>query len=178
MGLLSSLRKLNKHKDRDLRILFLGLNKAGKTSILKLVTNDDPVTSTTQGVNVKVLQKEGLMMTIIDVAGQKDMRAYWRNYFDGTDVLVFVVDASDTKRLEEATAAFFDALEESKLNKVPVLILANKKDQKGAISEAQVKRSFEVEDLTDREWKVQMSSAVGKGDGIQEGLEWTLKHSN
>ncbi|XP_075259560.1 uncharacterized protein LOC142351438 [Convolutriloba macropyga] len=177
MGLLEALRKLHKHKEKQLKILFLGLDNAGKTTILKIITNEEPIVVPTQGVNVKLVEKDGVKMTIIDVGGKKNLRPYWRNYFEGTDVLVYVVDVTDTKRLEESATAFLDALEESKLEGVPVLIFANKKDLKGGVSENQIKRSFEVEDLTDREWKVQMSSAAGKGDGIQEGMEWAVKNA-
>ncbi|XP_063718902.1 ADP-ribosylation factor-like protein 3 [Symsagittifera roscoffensis] len=177
MVLLSALRKLRKSSDRDLKLLLLGLDNAGKTTILKLVANEDPIVTPTQGVNVKSVQKDGFKMTIIDVGGQKNLRPFWRNYFDGTDVLVYVVDSHDTKRLQESADCFLDCLDESKLDKVPVLVLANKQDLKGGASVDQIKKSFDLADLTERQWTLLPSSAVGSGKGIQEGFEWAVKHA-
>ena len=30
-----------------------------------------------------------------DVGGQREIRPYWRNYFDNTDALVYVIDSAD-----------------------------------------------------------------------------------
>lgn len=35
-----------------------------------------------------------------DVGGQKTLRSYWRNYFEKTDSLIWVVDATDRFRLD------------------------------------------------------------------------------
>ena len=39
-------------------------------------------------------------MNIWDVGGQKSIRSYWRNYFEQTDAVVWVVDSADIRRLE------------------------------------------------------------------------------
>lgn len=36
-----------------------------------------------------------------DVGGQKTLRSYWRNYFEKTDALIWVVDATDRLRIED-----------------------------------------------------------------------------
>lgn len=40
-------------------------------------------------------------LNIWDVGGQKSLRSYWRNYFESTDGLVWVVDSADRLRLED-----------------------------------------------------------------------------
>ena len=40
-------------------------------------------------------------MNIWDVGGQKSLRSYWRNYFECTDGLIWVVDSADKWRLED-----------------------------------------------------------------------------
>ena len=35
------------------------------------------------------------------MGGQKTLRTYWKNYFEKTDTLIWVVDATDRQRLED-----------------------------------------------------------------------------
>ena len=95
-------RKLKSSPDRELRILLLGLDNAGKTTILKTLASEDISTITpTQGFNIKSVQSEGFKLNVWDIGGQRKIRPYWRNYFDNTDVLIYVIDSADTKRFEE-----------------------------------------------------------------------------
>ena len=99
MGLLSILRKL-KEKEKDVRILMLGLDNAGKTTILKKFNGEDINSiSPTLGFNIKTLEHKGYNLNIWDVGGQKSLRSYWRNYFETTDGLIWVVDSADKRRL-------------------------------------------------------------------------------
>lgn len=43
-------------------------------------------------------------LNIWDVGGQKTIRSYWRNYFEKTDALIWVVDATDRLRVEDCKA--------------------------------------------------------------------------
>lgn len=100
MGLLNLIRKQLKKQEREVRILVLGLDNAGKTTILKSLSNEDISKITpTHGFNIKNLTHEGFKLNVWDVGGQKQLRTYWNNYFDNTDALVFVIDSSDTMRL-------------------------------------------------------------------------------
>jgi ADP-ribosylation factor-like protein 3 len=88
MGLFSFLRSLKK-SNREMRILVLGLDNAGKTSFLKNL-GDEEISNIkpTQGFNVKTVSKDGIKLTVWDIGGQETIRAYWRNYYQGTNVLV------------------------------------------------------------------------------------------
>ena len=95
-------RKLKSSPDKELRILLLGLDNAGKTTILKSLASEDISTITpTQGFNIKSVQSEGFKLNVWDIGGQRKIRPYWRNYFDNTDILIYVIDSADTKRFEE-----------------------------------------------------------------------------
>lgn len=86
-----------------MKILVLGLDNAGKTTILKSLSNEDITQITpTHGFNIKNLSHEGFKLNVWDVGGQKTLRSYWNNYFSGTDGLVFVIDSADAKRLKES----------------------------------------------------------------------------
>jgi ADP-ribosylation factor-like protein 3 len=83
MGLLSILRKLKSSPDRELRILLLGLDNAGKTTLLKQLASEDVSHITpTQGFNIKSVQSEGFKLNVWDIGGQRKIRPYWRNYFE------------------------------------------------------------------------------------------------
>merc|ERR1719298_75234 len=115
MGLLSLLRNMRKN-DTEKRILVLGLDNAGKTTILKKLSEEDISTiMPTQGFNIKSLVHEGFKLNVWDIGGQKSIRQYWSNYFESTDALVYVVDSSDTRRLEESSQELKELLAEDKL---------------------------------------------------------------
>ena len=115
MGLLSLLRKLRKHPSRELRILLLGLDNAGKTTILKVLASEkDDIDhiAPTLGSNVKTVQSQGFRLNVWDIGGQKTLRPYWNNYYDNTDLLIYVIDSSDPLRLEETGEQLHELLQE------------------------------------------------------------------
>ena len=68
---------------RQARILVLGLDNSGKTTILKKLSEEDiSHIMPTQGFNIKSLMHEGFKLNVWDIGGQKSIRPYWRNYFD------------------------------------------------------------------------------------------------
>merc|ERR1719230_524544 len=128
MGLLSLLRNLKK-KDSEYRILMLGLDNSGKTTALKGLAGEDVSTITpTQGFNVKSVQQEGFKLNVWDIGGQKHIRPYWKNYYQNTDAIVYIVDSSDRRRVDEAAEELTTLLEEELLKGVPVLVFANKQE--------------------------------------------------
>ena len=88
MGLLSLLKKLKKGKP-DAKLIFLGLDNSGKTTILKTLSEENiqNITST-QGFNVKTLIHENFKLNVWDIGGQEHIRQYWHNYLDNLDGLV------------------------------------------------------------------------------------------
>jgi ADP-ribosylation factor-like protein 3 len=76
------------------------------------------------------------------LTGQKSIRPYWRNYFDNSDALIYVIDSADKKRMEEAGIEMQQLLEEDKLASVPLLIFANKQDLISAMTEEDVSLVF------------------------------------
>lgn len=78
----------------------LGLDNAGKTTILKKLSEEEiSQIKPTQGFNIKSLSQDGFKLNMWDIGGQKAIRPYWKNYFDRTNGIVFVVDSSDEERL-------------------------------------------------------------------------------
>jgi ADP-ribosylation factor-like protein 3 len=177
MGLLTLLRKL-KRAEKEARILVLGLDNSGKTTILKKLSEEDiQHIMPTQGFNIKSLQHEGFKLNVWDIGGQKSIRPYWRNYYDQTDALIYVIDSADTRRLEETGVELGQLLEEDKLAGVPVLIFANKQDLLNASAAAEIADSLNMHSIRDRPWHIQSASAK-TGDGLQDGMEWVVSKVN
>lgn len=90
MGLLDFLKKLKK-AETEARLLVLGLDNAGKTTILKKLSDEDISSITpTQGFNIKSMQQGDFKLNVWDIGGQKSIRPYWRNYFDTSDAMVML----------------------------------------------------------------------------------------
>ena len=113
-------------------------------------------------------------LNVWDIGGQKSIRPYWRNYFDQTDALIYVIDSADRRRMEETGVELGQLLEEEKLAGVPLLIFANKQDLLNALPPADISNGLNLSTIRDRVWAIQACSAK-TGEGLQEGMEWVVE---
>lgn len=158
------------------RILLLGLDAAGKTTILyKLKLNETVSTIPTIGFNVETLTPvKNLTLTVWDVGGQEKIRPLWRHYYQGTNGLIFVIDSSDIMRMQEAKEELYGIIDTEEFRDVPVLILANKQDLPNAMKASQMVHELGLTTLNKNPWHVQEACAK-TGDGLYEGLEKLVK---
>merc|ERR1712217_754876 len=116
------------------RILMLGLDAAGKTTIIyKLQLGEVVHTIPTIGFNVETISYKNVDFTVWDVGGQNKIRPLWRHYYRGTDALIWVVDASDKDRIEESKEEMHSVLNDDELRDAKILVFANKQDLPGAV---------------------------------------------
>lgn len=111
-----------------MRVVILGLDGAGKTSILSAmrgVTLSSPPIPTI-GFNVESLEYMNLVFTLWDVSGHQKFRPLWKHYYHNTQAVIFVIDASDRSRFEEAQNELSKILYERELKDALLLIYANK----------------------------------------------------
>ncbi|CAE7868811.1 Arl2 [Symbiodinium sp. KB8] len=158
-------------------MLILGLDNAGKTTIVKKFNGEDIDTiSPTLGFQIKTLEYAGYKLNIWDVGGQKTIRSYWRNYFEETDGLIWVVDSSDRRRLRDCKEELFKVLKQEKLAGASLLIFANKQDLEGALSCEEIATVLELEgeQFASRHWSITPCSAV-TGDGLVTGVDWLVE---
>jgi len=157
---------------RDVRILMIGLDAAGKTSILYQMKMAELVkTIPTIGFNVELVNYKGLRFTIWDVGGQDKIRILWKHYYQNTDGIIFVVDSNDKERLEKVRETLALCLIEEELKDAALLVFANKQDLNGAVSPNELTDILEMGKINNRRWLVQGSSALN-GQGLKEGLDW------
>merc|ERR1712217_628445 len=146
----------------------------GKTTILKKLSEEDiSHIMPTQGFNIKSLVHEGFKLNVWDIGGQKTIRPYWSNYFESSDALVYVIDSSDRRRLEESGGELKELLAEDKLGGIPMLVFANKQDLIQAVPADEISSHLNLAEIKDRTWTIQACSAK-EGNGLQEGMEWLI----
>uniref|UniRef100_A0A8C3QAZ3 ADP-ribosylation factor-like protein 6 n=1 Tax=Geospiza parvula TaxID=87175 RepID=A0A8C3QAZ3_GEOPR len=165
MGLLSVIQKLKGSPEQELRIVLLGLDNAGKTTLLKRLASEEVSTITpTQGFNIKSVQSHGLKLNVWDIGGQRSIRPYWKKYLGSTDLLVSGAKFVSWQELAELT-------EDESLTGVPLLVFANKQDLVTAAPAAEIAEGLSLHTYRDREWQIQACSALS-GEGVQDGMNW------
>lgn len=166
---------------REMRILLLGLDNAGKTTILyKLKLGQVISTIPTIGFNVESVKYRNVELNVWDVGGQEKIRPLWRYYYQNADALIFVVDSSDTGRLDESQKYEYNAkyelnrlLSEDELRDVVLLVYANKQDLPTAISVEHVAHRIGLYKTRGHIWNIHACNAH-TGEGLYEGLDWLI----
>uniref|UniRef100_A0A8C4SXK3 ADP ribosylation factor like GTPase 3, like 2 n=1 Tax=Erpetoichthys calabaricus TaxID=27687 RepID=A0A8C4SXK3_ERPCA len=136
--------------EQELQIVLLGLDNAGKTTLLRKLASEDVSTITpTQGFNIKSVASNGMKLNVWDIGGQRKIRTFWKKYLEDTDVL-----------------ELSDLIDEENLKGVPVLIFANKQDLVAAAPASEIAEGLNLHTYRDRQWQIQACSALS-GEGVQ-----------
>lgn len=163
-----------------MRVLMLGLDAAGKTTILQqLKLGEYIITVPTVGFNVETVHYKNVSFTIWDVGGQDKIRRLWRHYYNGVDCLIFVVDSLDRERIDDefdyednAKEELLRLLNEDELKHASLLVYANKQDASTAMKVEEVARRLDLPRIArGHQWHLQGCSAMN-GAGLYEGLNW------
>ena len=184
MGLVTIIRK-SKLKEKERRILILGLDNSGKSTCLaRWQLTHAPKDTPTMGINeiaptfgfeIKTIQLEACRVVLWDIGGQKSLRPFWRTYFeDASDGLVWVIDSTDTSRLQEALRELVAQLQLAKC--LTLAIVANKQDIAGAVLKAQLEPVLEeyLKGLVRVQWRLFSGSALsGEGD-VNGAFGWLI----
>ena len=160
---------------KEMRILMVGLDAAGKTTILyKLKLGEIVTTIPTIGFNVETVEYKNINFTVWDVGGQDKIRPLWRHYYQNTQGIIFVVDSNDRERAEDAREELHRMLNEPELSDAVLLVFANKQDLPKAMKPADVAEKLGLSSLRTRVWHIQGCCAT-TGDGLYEGLDWLVE---
>lgn len=158
-------------RKKEYRILMLGLDAAGKTTLLyRLKLGEVQRTVPTIGFNVEHVDYRNISFLVWDVGGQEKLRMLWRHYYENSTALIFVVDSADKERLSVARRELNRLLHAEELKDATVLVFANKQDLSGAFDAKQVAAELHLDTLPNQ-WWIQPCIAT-EAVGLYEGLDW------
>ncbi|TIB61694.1 hypothetical protein E3P78_02682 [Wallemia ichthyophaga] len=145
---------------KECRILMLGLDAAGKTTIIyRLQLGEVIQTIPTIGFNVESIDYNGLKLNVWDLGGQTSIRPYWRCYYANTQAIIYVVDSTDTERLPTSRSELITMLSEDELKDAKLLVLANKQDSPDALPASEVSLQLGLDSMKDRAGLAGLSGA-------------------
>jgi ADP-ribosylation factor-like protein 1 len=175
---------------KERRILILGLDGAGKTTILyRLQVSEVVTTIPTIGFNVETVQYKNLKFQVWDLGkhltfiissssklrsfsgGQTSIRPYWRCYYSNTDAIIYVIDSMDRDRIGISKHELVSMLEEDELKNAVLCVFANKQDLDGCMSVSEVANALGLTSLKNRKYQIFKTSAI-KGTGLNEAMDW------
>ena len=175
----------------DVHVLIVGLDHAGKSTLLERVKGSysrdkglppEKITPTI-GMNLAKFKLKGTQYILWDLGGQLKMRAIWERYYSEANAVVFVVDAADRSRLEDAYIAYCGVCASSLLQDVPIIILANKQDVDGAATLQEIASLFFSNSETQTTPHRLFGVSALTGQGVKEAVEtmcsegrWHVQH--
>ncbi|KYQ92982.1 ADP-ribosylation factor [Tieghemostelium lacteum] len=159
-------------KNKDVRVLMLGLDNAGKSTLLYRIKLKETVqTIPTVGFSVESVKVDDHRYTIWDVGGQVTIRALWRHYYVGTQVVIYVVDSNDLDRLEESKQQLFMVLNDPEMQQAILLVYANKSDLPQSRPVAEITEKMGLDQIVNRKWSI-FSCCALTGEGVEQGFAW------
>jgi ADP-ribosylation factor-like protein 1 len=163
-------------KDSKQHVAIIGLDAAGKTTIMKRILRSEyTLSKPTFGVNIEVYRYRTLEFVVWDLGGHAPIRkTLWRKFVTKAQTIVFVVDAADQKRFDLAKEVFYESIENTDPN-APILFLTNKCDKEDAASTYEVMEALDLQRMTrlDRPFNLFRCSAL-TGEGLFQAWDWLV----
>ena len=175
MGYLVCTKQLGTLVNNDTKIVMIGLDGAGKTTILfKMKIGEIVTTIPTIGFNVETVVYKKINFTVWDIGGQDKIRPLWKHYYQNVHGVILVIDSNDKDRIVEVNEELKKILEEDELKDAVILIFANKQDLPNSLCVSEIIEKLSLNSIKSRQWNVQPTCAT-TGKGLFEGLDWLAK---
>ncbi|CAI5444647.1 unnamed protein product [Caenorhabditis angaria] len=176
MGLIIAKLFRNWWSGKKHKIIVVGLDNAGKTTILyHYVTGEEVHTKPTIGSNVEEITYKNISFIIWDIGGQETLRKSWATYYTQTDVMIIVIDSSDVTRLPIMKEHIQEMLTHEDLSRAHLMVLANKQDLPGSLTPGEISTQLGLNTIKNRKYQIQGCCAI-KGEGLPEALDWIVNN--
>ena len=157
---------------KELSIAIIGLPSAGKTTLVRAMSNEDTEQVVpTIGVLHTSIKVGGLTFNISDIAGNKNAQVLWEDYCKGSNVIIYVIDSADQEAVTASEQQLDSLINDDNLNGIPILVIANKQDLPGALSGEDIISKLKLQDISDRKIRVFCTSAKLKTH-VSDIIQW------
>ncbi|KAF8698663.1 hypothetical protein HU200_034912 [Digitaria exilis] len=166
----------------EFRVLILGVDKAGKTTLLEKLKSiylkgeglpPDRVVPTV-GLNIGRIEDANAKLVFWDLGGQVGLRTIWEKYYEEAHAIIYVIDAATASSFEDAKSALEKVIRHEHLRGAPLLIVANKQDLPGVINDEELAKFLHLKELDERPYMFQAVSAYD-GRGIKSAIDWLVE---
>jgi len=178
MGILLSKVWYSFFGSKEHKVIIVGLDNAGKTTILyQFLMGEVVQTTPTIGSNVEEVRWKNIQFCMWDIGGQESLRKDWSTYYATAEFLIFVIDSTDRERLHVSKSELYNMLANEELRHASLLVFANKQDVKGSMTMSELSEQLNLTSIRDHGWHLQACCALS-GEGLYQGLEWLAQRVN
>ncbi|CAH8479352.1 unnamed protein product [Schistosoma turkestanicum] len=179
MWLFEMIRKIFGFFKNEVKVLVIGLDNSGKSTILnklQLKETQKSLIVPTIGYSVEKIIVGQTVFLCFDMSGSGAYRNLWEKFYKDCEAIIYVVDSSDELRLIVAEDEFQQLLKHPDIcsRRIPILLFANKMDLPNSVAVKEIVKILGLENLRNKSWRIFASNALN-GEGLNEGLVWLFK---
>lgn len=170
--LISKILNLFNNSDKKFKLIIVGIQNAGKTTILYRLSLGELIkTNPTIGANIEEISHQNIKFQAFDLGGQESMRSVWDAYYNNVNGIIYVIDSTDKDNIDESKIELEKLILREELKSAIILIYANKQDVSGCMKIDEIIKRYDLNRIKNHTWQIQGCS--GKtGEGLVNGLQW------